>query len=451
MSIKPIAPIYSVVAKSSEPKTAYFGTPAICALPNGRLIVTHDHFHARNAAVKDSCSESCFDSIMNCVVWTDIYASDDRGDTWTLKGHSPCCHATPFTAGGRVYLMGNGDGRLIIKASDDNGETWGEARCINDGEEWTDKRGLPEGYVWNRGSARAMWRGGANNAFEENGYVYFSYELRKATSHKAEEGGTWGVAANSPMLLRGKADQDLTQKENWTITPPLFFCDDVDENAFGMVGLPFYAEKRHASVRIDEKHAVSPMGPLEFNAVRIYDPNHIWYDASMRTMYLIGRFGCLRSNLAAVYKVRENEDGTMTTSHVTTPAGAEWMLLPMPGGQLKFHILYDKETKTYWLVSSQCTDSCRRPETMPETRFNMPYDQRTRLQLYFSTNCVDWCFAGIVDIGQTDIESRHYCGACIQEDDLLIVSRSGSPDAASAHNVDMVTLHKVKNFRDLIY
>ena len=41
---------------------------------------------------------------------------------------------------------------------------------------------------------------------------------------------------------------------------------------------------------------------------------------------------------------------------------------------------------------------------------------------------------------------RARCG-----DDLIILSRSGDKDALSAHNTNMITVHKVKNFRSLIY
>ena len=39
----------------------------------------------------------------------------------------------------------------------------------------------------------------------------------------------------------------------------------------------------------------------------------------------------------------------------------------------------------------------------------------------------------------------------IDGEDLIILSRSGDENAASAHNGNMITLHRVKNFRDLVY
>jgi hypothetical protein len=39
----------------------------------------------------------------------------------------------------------------------------------------------------------------------------------------------------------------------------------------------------------------------------------------------------------------------------------------------------------------------------------------------------------------------------IDGDDLVIVSRSGDKDAASAHNGNMATFHRVEDFRSLVY
>jgi hypothetical protein len=39
----------------------------------------------------------------------------------------------------------------------------------------------------------------------------------------------------------------------------------------------------------------------------------------------------------------------------------------------------------------------------------------------------------------------------IDGDDLVILSRSGDVRAASAHDGNLVTFHRVKFFRDLVY
>ena len=38
---------------------------------------------------------------------------------------------------------------------------------------------------------------------------------------------------------------------------------------------------------------------------------------------------------------------------------------------MRFHITYDDVSKTYWLLSSQATDSMTRPELLPDDRYNL--------------------------------------------------------------------------------
>ena len=73
--------------------------------------------------------------------------------------------------------------------------------------------------------------------------------------------------------------------------------------------------------------------------------------------------------------------------------------------------------------------------------------------MHYSKNMVDWCFAGLVakTEGESLKESRHYASMAIDGNDLVILSRSGDKNAKSAHNGNIITFHRVKNFRDLVY
>jgi len=185
--------------------------------------------------------------------------------------------------------------------------------------------------------------------------------------------------------------------------------------------------------------------------VQFTDPRHIWYDPTGRTFHLFMRTHTGGTNIAAVLKVVENEDGSMTTMTENAPSGEPLIYLPFPGGEMKFHILWDEKTKLFWLVSTQPTDSMVRPETLDDDRYDLPNNERQRLALYYSRNCVDWIFAGLVDKGETQKQARHYASMAICGDDLIILSRSGDKDALSAHNTNMITVHRVKDFRSLVY
>ena len=123
----------------------------------------------------------------------------------------------------------------------------------------------------------------------------------------------------------------------------------------------------------------------------------------------------------------------------------------IPGGHLKFHVIYDEKSQYYWLVSTQSTDSMTRPDALPDDRYNLPDNERSRLALYFSKNMFDWCFAGMIANEKTPRCSRNYPFLAVSGNDLLIFCQSGDKEAKSAHNGNLLTLHRVKDFRSMIY
>ena len=59
--------------------------------------------------------------------------------------------------------------------------------------------------------------------------------------------------------------------------------------------------------------------------------------------------------------------------------------------------------------------------------------------------------AGLVATGPVEKASRHYASMAIDGDDLVILSRSGDERAKSAHDGNLITFHRVNNFRELVY
>ncbi|HUT90549.1 MAG TPA: hypothetical protein VMY37_13690, partial [Thermoguttaceae bacterium] len=156
--------------------------------------------------------------------------------------------------------------------------------------------------------------------------------------------------------------------------------------------------------------------------------------------------------LACLARAVESDDGSrITVSLQEAPSGEPMLYVPLPGGQVSFHIAYDDPTRRFWMISSQATDSMRRVELLQPKRYGMPNQERHRLALHFSKNCIDWCFAGLVasvdDVGQ----SRHGGNMVIDGDDLHVLMRSADADAENAHNSNLITFHTVRNFRDLVY
>lgn len=411
--MKFLANDYVKVFDSTDPAHIFAYTPGICTLPGGRLVVTMDEGRKSDGKFDNSLGHA--------------YLSDDHGFTWRKVVDFPFIHARPFVAGNSVYILGHlGDLRII--RSDDNGETWSSFTQLTQGQSWHQS---------------------ASNVWYREDRIYMVMEqtnLKEGDLHN-----TWGVSYCAPIMLRANIHEDLCKWENWTTSTPVRFNELVPEGKLDYHGIPFYKTLFHSEELIGEEHLAQPLGWLETNVVQIMDEKHYWYDETGHTFQLFMRAHTAGTGYCAIAKVIEQPDGTMKFNLMKAPSGRKWVFLPMPGGQMRFHMLYDEKTKLYWLLSTQATDSMTRKELLSGERYNIPCDERQRLTLHFSKNCVDWCFAGIVTAGDSEKQSRHYAAMAFDEEDIVLVSRSGDERASSAHNVNFISFHRIKNFRDLVY
>lgn len=434
--MKPLADDFTVAYRAPNPNEKFPYSPSILVLPSGRYVLSLD--------LSD--------------VYGKIYTSDDKGSTWQLRDEDLFAHGTLFTDGDRIYLLACARvyGDLVIKYSDDNGQTWSRRSFLTQSETWSH-------------CATGVWY--------QNGYVYAVMDQRFR-----EEGETirsvWQPTAIAPVVLRGKLGDDLTRRESWLFSQRLRFRDLVDERELEWFGVPFFhsmEELTDADVAgqtytsgttryrqlydFEQDRPGLPFffhatGWLEANILRITDPKHYWYDPTGKTFHLFMRCSTHGTGYCAMAKAVETVvDGQEVIRILpeTVPSGRKLVFLPMPGGQNKFHVKYDEKTGLYWLVSVQARDSMTRIEYLSEDRYNVPSDERDRLALHFSRNMVDWCFAGLVDQSGHEKQSRHYASMDFDGEDLLIVSRSGDRDAYSAHDGNLITFHRVRNFRDLVY
>ena len=411
---RPLANDFVTVYESPSPTNIFCYTPGIARLASGRLVATLD---LGGPGMKKKNEQR-----------GRIFTSDDHGRTWTPRGTFPFIHARPFVAGKALYVLGH-SGDLCVIRSDDGGLTWSAAAKLTEGQSWHQS---------------------ACNVIYANGCVYLVMERRIT---KAIRG--WPVGELAPVLMRGKLEADLTKRENWTFASELSFrqtIPQVETNpAIDFFGVPFFPAAYPAGSLPAPHRNSAPLGWLETNVVQFHDPDHYWYDPQGHTFHLWARAHTGGTGFAAIAKVLENADGTMTTQLETVPSGKKILYVPCPGGQMRFHVLYDEPTKFYWLLSSQATDSMTRADRLGPDRFNLPNNERHRLQLHFSKNMVDWCFAGLVATGNTPKEARHYASMIVDGDDLQVLSRSGDARAKSAHDGNLITLHTIRNFRKLVY
>ncbi|MBT3272103.1 MAG: exo-alpha-sialidase [Spirochaetales bacterium] len=415
-----------ILWKSPDPSNIFSGSPGICRLASGRLAATHDIRGPGMAGQPGIAVKSNSLGI--------IWLSDDHGRSWRKSGTFPFFHARPFSAGKSLYILGH-DGDLMIMKSDDDGETWQNPARLTSGQQWHQA---------------------PCNVHYANGCVYLIMERKVYDDIRG-----WSVSVLAPVLMRAPVEADLTERISWTFASETAFRDIVDTAELDHHGLPFFSSPAKNYSELAPGRYCAPAGWLETNVVQFRDPGHYWFDPDGKTIHLWMRAHTGMTGYAAIAKVIEQGDtagtGEMVTTLESAPSGKTCVYVPCPGGQMKFHVVYDEKTSLYWLLSTQATDSMTRAELLGNDRYNLPDNQRSRLQLSFSRNMIDWCFAGMAAIGGNERASRHYASMIIDNEDLIVLSRSGDEHIRNkepqqdAHEGNLVTVHRVPNFRELVY
>ena len=377
----------AVIAESPAPDSVFLYTPGIIEGFDGRLVVSVD-YGGPGTSVLDGPRSDFGDYKSGNQIR--ILLSDDNGKTWReTSARIPMMHEILFKAGKSLYMIGH-SGRLLITRSDDNGETWSEPSVL-----------CPE----------PRWHQSCTPVDIHDGKVTLVYEKWVSDGHP------WpGVG---PVLMQAKVDDDLTEASSWKFSD--LYNPDEDMEASRPSGIPL----------TDPGKA----GILETNVIRVYDENNPFYDPSGKSVVLMMRASVGIPDIGVMMKGVEKPDGSLAVEKLTKN-GREMYFAHIPGADLKFYVVYDPESHLYWLLHSQM-----------DGRMNY----RRRLALSYSPDLLKWTFAGLVAVGPADNAARHYASMIIHGDDLFIVSRSGDERARNSHDGNLVTFHRVKDFRDLIY
>jgi hypothetical protein len=430
-----LAPDYVTLFESPDPQRIFGYSPGIARLDGGRLVATTGGrliatIDVGGPGAAELRGPKYHDTTHDSFWQGRVYTSDDGGRTWSHRADFPFMHARPFAAGDAVYVLGQARDLMVI-SSHDGGLTWGEPVKLTEGQEWHQA---------------------PSNVHYANGSVYLVMERRTSFAITS-----WPVGELAPVLMRGRVEADLTIAGNWTFASELSFHDTIpdveNDPQIDLFGVPLYDCPYPRGTTPAPGRVCAPIGWLESNVVQFSDPGHIWHDPTGRTFHLWMRAHTGGPGFACIAKVTEQGEepgtGPMETTLETVPSGKTMLYVPCPGGNIKFHVLYDEQTRLYWLLSNQATDSMTRPERLLPERHNLPHNQRRRLQLHFSKNMVDWCFAGIVTVGPAENAARSYASMAFDGDDLLILARSGDMRAKSAHDGNLITFHRICDFRDL--
>ena len=376
-----------VIAESPAPDSVFLYTPGIVEGFDGRLVVSVDYGGPGTSVLDGSRSDFGDYKSGNQIR---ILLSDDNGKTWReTSARIPMMHEILFKAGKSLYMIGH-SGRLLITRSDDNGETWSEPSVL-----------CPE----------PRWHQSCAPVDIHDGKITLVYEKWVSDGHP------WpGVG---PVLMQAKVDDDLTEASSWKFSD--LYNPDEDMEASRPSGIPL----------TDPGKA----GILETNVIRVYDEKNPFYDPSGKSVVLMMRASVGLPDIGVMMRGVEKPDGSLAVEKLTEN-GREMYFAHIPGADLKFYVVYDPESRLYWLLHSQM-----------DGRMNY----RRRLALSYSPDLLKWTFAGLVAVGPADNAARHYASMIIHGDDLLIVSRSGDERARNSHDGNLVTFHRVKDFRDLTY
>ena len=376
-----------VIAESPAPDSVFLYTPGIVEGFDGRLVVSVDYGGPGTSILDGSRSDFGDYKSGNQIR---VLLSDDNGKTWReTSARIPMMHEILFKAGKSLYMIGH-SGRLLITRSDDNGETWSDPSVL-----------CPE----------PRWHQSCTPVDIHDGKVTLVYEKWVSDGHP------WpGVG---PVLMQAKVDDDLTEASSWKFSD--LYNPDEDMEASRPSGIPL----------TDPGKA----GILETNVIRVYNEKNPFYDPSGKSVVLMMRASVGLPDIGVMMRGVEKPDGSLAVEKLTKN-GREMFFAHIPGADLKFYVVYDPESHLYWLLHSQM-----------DGRMNY----RRRLALSYSPDLLKWTFAGLVAVGPADNAARHYASMIIHGDDLLIVSRSEDERARTPHDGNLVTFHRVKDFRSLIY
>ena len=374
-----------IIATSPDPEGIYLYTPGIVEGFNGRFVVAIDY--GGPGTYKLDGPKSDFGDYKEGNQVRVLY-SDNKGRSWKESpARIPMMHEILFKAGGALYMMGH-SGRLLISRSDDNGLSWSDPSVL-----------CPE----------PRWHQSCTAVDVYDGKVTLVYEKWVADAHP------WpGVG---PVLMQADESADLTLPESWTFSE--LYDPDEDLAAARPSGIPVCNPDN--------------AGMLETNVIRIYNESNPFYDPN--SVVLMARASTGWPDIGVMLKGSFLQDGSLKIGRLHKNDG-DVFFTHIPGGDLKFHVLYDEKTQLYWLLHSQI-----------DGRMN----PRRRLALSYSPDLIRWTFAGLVAVAPTDNAARHYATMIIDGDDLCIVSRSGDENAKGPHDGNIVTFHKVRKFRKLVY
>ena len=375
-----------VVDTTADPKMEFVASPSIAIFGDGTYVASHD-YGGPGAGAKRG--------------YTFVYASRDRGATWTKLTELPDQHwSTLFVHRGALYLLGvtSAKGRVIIRRSTDGGRMW------------TTPRDSQSGLL-----ADIHGHCGPTPVVVQGGRVWRAFE---------EFSPTEPVRAFGAFVMSAPEEANLLDEASWTRTNKIQF------------------DRTWLNTRTAEW--------LEGNVVVAPDGNVVdilrveSHPAPGAPFALPGAAAAIpRFEVAAMMAI--SSDGR--TARFDPATG----FIHFIGSESKFTIRYDPVSRRYWTLGNKITN----PSSGADWTHS-PHHQRNVLVLASSTDLREWTeryrllsyAAGMAVVKEGSRVGFQYPDWQFDGDEVVAVTRT-SWDGLNYHDANYILFHRIKNFRVL--
>jgi len=323
---------------------------------------------------------------------TEIKASADGGHTWKLRGKTDIIWPSLFVYDDALYMIGNRrrSREVIISRSLDGGYNWHK-----------------EVTLFNVRS-----HGAPTSVTCQNGYIYRAFETCPKTGRSGGGRSSW-----ESFVVAGDIKKDLLSSSAWRMS-----------NTVRYPGTPENMNVRSYPPEIGTEDCW-----LEGNIISV--------QGQLRNILRVHMKGRATVGMAAICDL--DDDGGGMNYRFS-------QFCPMLGAQCKFHIIFDEVSQLFWTTVTPPVDTFSPVEDkLRELGFRgPPGNERRILLLIYSLDAMNWFQAGCVAMSRKVLDSFSYASQLIVGEDLLVLARS-SVNGLNQHDTNFITLHRVKNFRDL--
>lgn len=322
---------------------------------------------------------------------THVLRSGDGGRTWQPASQLPYYSAVPWIHRGTLHLFANKGGTAF------RNDDLLLLRSGDGGKTWSAPVTLFQGHFWNCHTGMA----------QRDHHLYWAVDDLGLGSKRG------------PRVVAGDLSGDLMDPRAWRLSEPVPFPGVPDALTH-----PKFAE---LSSQYLEPNLLNVRGRLQV--------------------------------LMTVKPKRQSTSGLCAVLDVDDSGGKLDLKFrqyhPMPGGQLKFCVLWDEASQMFWATANLVVDGQGAFDWWEEgaKRGNFSYattggNDRRFLMLLYGVDGLNWFQAGCVAQAGKISQSFMYARPVVDGEDLAIISRT-SIHAPNQHDADYATFHRVRDFRRL--